>query len=303
MSLDEFADNADLNNYAAVLGADGAYSTPRARYALFASLSTESTLTSETATTGVTDAEGQQYRLALSPSWRYRVDERTDVGVALSYLDVTYENVGNSGLSDYRSGLIALDARHRLTEILAVFVGTQYGAYSAASDTDAESLTVNVGADYRVSETLDLGIALGLSETRFTGSGPDTTTDLTPSFRFRLAKATRWGGALRLTALREVVPSGAAQVLDTTSLSLGYRHPINERLALDVASTAYRNRRLGDAASGDRTFVSGGLGLSFRLSPTLTLSIGYRHRWQDEDNAPGSAHSNEVALGLRWSGL
>jgi hypothetical protein len=305
LSLSEFADQADFNNYAAVIGFDGAYQTPRSSFGLLTSLSTESTLSSETATTGRTDADGQQYRFALGPSWRYRVDERTDIGLAASFLDVSYEDTRGSGLSDYRSGLIAANARHRLTEITDIYIGAQFGRFEASEiDADADNLAMEIGADYRASESLDLGLALGLSDTRLQGAGLGAGAGgTTPVFRLTLAKAMARGGGLRLSAQREVVPSGAARVLDTTSLNLGFSHPIDERLAIELTSSAYRNRGVGDdQRTRERTYAAARVGLAYRLSPTLSLAIGYRHRWQDEDGEPGSAHANEVALSLRWTG-
>lgn len=308
LSLNEFLDSSALSNVAAFAGADAVYSTPRSEYRLNLSLSTQSTLTSETATTGVTDTEGQQYQLSIRPGWTYRLSERSTLGISASYRHVFYEGVEDGSLSDYWSGDLSLLGRRRLTEVTGISVVASYGRYQSQDDTnESENLALQLGADYQLSETLSFDGLFGLRRTQVTALdslGRTVTEDSTgPAFSVGLEKRLARGGGLRVRILRELTPSGAAEVLDTTSLQLGYDHPLNERLSLRLSSRAYRNRQPGgDTSASDRTYADAQVGLSYQISPALSLVLAYRHRWQQLEEEPTDARSNELSLSLAWRG-
>jgi hypothetical protein len=308
LSLNEFLDNSDLSNVAAFTGADGSYLTPRGQYRLNLSLSTQSTLTSETATTGITDADGQQYRLGISPSWSYRLSERSTLGVNASYTQVFYDGVDDGSLSDYRSGNLSLSLSRSVTEIAGVSGVVSYGRYeSQGTASDSENLALQLGADYQLSETLSIDGLFGLRRTEVTSpdvSGRSVTEDSTgPTFSLSLQQRLARGGGLNVRLLRELTPSGAAEVLDTTSVQVGYSYPVDERLRLNLSSRAYRNRQPGgETSASDRTYADAQLGLSYQMSPSWSVVVGYRHRWQKLEEEPDSAQSNEVSLSLAWRG-
>ena len=308
LRFDEFGDTSGGNDIAAFLGADGSYLTQRSQFQFDVALSTQSTLTSETATTGRSDANGQQYQLAIRPAWTYRLSERSTLGVSVSYTDVFYEGVDDGSLSDYRSGSLSLSAGRRLTETAGVNLVVSYGQYqSQGGENESENLALQLGADYQLSETLRVDALFGLRQTAVTFSDPAgrsvTQDSAGPTYSIGVQKQLARGGQLTLRALRELTPSGASEVLDTISLQVGYTYPINERLSLSLSSRAYRNRQPGGEASGsDRTYADGGLGLSYQIRPAWRVVLGYRHRWQKYEEDPGSAQSNRVDLSLAWSG-
>jgi len=308
LSLNEFVDNSDLSNVAAFAGADGVYATPRSEYRLNLSLSTQSTLTSETATSGVTDTEGQQYQLSIRPGWTYRLSERSSLGISASYRHVFYDGVEDGSLSDYWSGDLSLFGSRRLTEVAGISAVVSYGRYQAQDDTnESENLALQLGGDYQLSETLSIDGLFGLRRTQVTALdslGRTVTEDSTgPTYSVGLEKRLARGGGLRVRILRELTPSGVSEVLDTTSVQLGYDYPLNERLSLRLSSRAYRNRQPGgDTSASDRTYADAQLGLSYRIRPSLSLVLSYRHRWQKLEEDPTDARSNELSLSLAWRG-
>lgn len=308
LSLNEFAENSGLSNVAAFVGADGSHLTSRNQFRLNLSLSTQSTLTSEIATTGVRDANGQQYQLDIRPGWTYRLSERSTLGVNAGYTDVFYDGLDDASLSDYRSGYLSFIAGRRLTEIAGLSVVASYGRYeSQGGENESENVALQLGADYRVSETLSIDGLFGLRRTE--AVFPDTvgrsvTEDSTgPTYSVSIQKRLARGGGLNLRALRELIPSGAAEVLDTASLQLGYVYPVNERMAFTFTSRAYRNRQPGgETSTSDRTYADGQLGLSYQIRQGWRVSLRYSHRWQEQDEEQSSAQSNRFTLSLAWSG-
>jgi hypothetical protein len=271
------------------------------------SLSTQSTLTSETATTGISDADGQQYRFDLRPTWTHRLSERSTVGLSGSYSQVNYDGVDNRSLTDYRSGVVALGADRRLTEVAGLAVDISYGRFrTKGGENDTENLAVQVGGEYRLSETLGLDALVGLRQTeaRFPGLAGRTVSETSsgPVYTVGVEKRLARGGGLRLRAARDLTPSGSAEVLDTTSLELGYSYPVNERLGLDFSSRAFRNRLpSGEASRSDRSYVGARMGLTYRFSPSWRLGLSYWYRWQEYEEDPSSAESNQLALTLGWT--
>lgn len=308
LRLNAVRENSDLSNIGAFLGGDGSYQTVRSQYRLNLSLSTQSTLTSETATTGVRDTDGQQYQLEIRPGWSYRLSERSTLGVNASYRQVFYDGVDDAALSDYRSGNLALSAGRQLTEVAGISAVVSYGRYQSQGDsTESENLALQLGADYQVSEKLSVDALFGLRRTEVTFPGffgRSVTEDSTgPTYSLSIQKRLARGGGLSLRALRELTPSGAAEVLDTTSLRLGYTYPINERLSLSLSSRAYRNRQPGgETGASDRTYADGGLAITYQLRPAWRVGFNYRYRWQDREADPSSAESNRIGISLAWSG-
>ena len=117
-----------------------------------------------------------------------------------------------------------------------------------------------------------------------------------------LVKRFKRGGSLNLQAIRELAPSGTAEVLDTTGLSLRINYPFTERWRFGLDANGYLNRQPGGESSlTDRKYAAATLRIAYALSPSWNLRAGYRHRWQERDALPDSAHSNAVFLTLAWS--
>lgn len=307
VSLNGFADAADLDNTTGLLGIDWAYDAERNRFGLNLSFDTQSTLTSELATTGLTQINKQRYQLGVRPSWSYSISERSSLSVALSYTDVIYEDVDEIPLFNYRQGNLTLGGSYRLSERAGLNVNLVYGRYDAEGVTnETENLSAQLGADYLLSETMRLAFLIGLRRTEA------TSTDLTglsvtesssgPSYRISFSKQLASGGSLSAQAVREVVPSGSAEVLDTTSLTFGFSHPFSERWRLSANATANHNRQAGGEASlSDRQSATGRLSVSYTISEDWRLSASYSHRWQQRDELQGKAHANAIFLTLAWS--
>jgi len=103
-------------------------------------------------------------------------------------------------------------------------------------------------------------------------------------------------------AVRELAPSGTAQVLDTTSIAFRLNYPFTERWRLGFDTTGYRNQQAGGEVSlSDRKYADARLRLSYVLGQAWTIGASYRYRWQNRDEVPGDAQSNAVFLTLAWN--
>jgi hypothetical protein len=307
LSLNRYGSATDLNYPAVFLGADSRYRGERSQYRLAVSLDTQSTLTSEAATSGLTQLNKQQYQFVVTPGWSYALTERASMDLGLSYTDVFYEDVKNTPLYNYQLGTLSLGGGYQLSERGGLDVRVDYGRYKADQiDNEYDNISAQLGANYLLTETWSLNFLYGLrrTESRFSDlAGQRVTQSSTgPTYVLSLGKRFDRGGGLDFQAVRELAPSGTAQVLDTTSIAFRLNYPFTERWRLGFDTTGYRNQQpSGEVSLSDRKYVDAGLRLTYALGQAWTLGANYRYRWQNRDEVPGNAQSNAVFLTLAWN--
>lgn len=303
----------DLNNTSGFIRLDTSLQAERNLYRLNAQFDSQSTLTSETATSGLNQFNKQRNQWALSPAWTYLLSERASVGIGLNYTNVSYADVGQVPLQNYWTGTASLSGDYRLTERGGVTVRLEYGRYeSPASGQNVagskyDNLGAQIGADYLLSETLSAAVLIGIRRTDATLAGPDggsvSNSSSGPSYIVSLAKRLANGGGINFRAARELAPSGAGQVLDNTSVNFGLSYPLSERWSCGFSLTGSLNRSPGGGTEkrDNNKTVSAAPRISYQLTPTWTLATGYTYSWQDRQAGTGAAQTNEVYLTLAWT--
>lgn len=306
VSSNTYSDASELDNPAAFLRLDSRFRGERSEARLGLLFDTESTLTSESATSGLNQVNKQRYQFVVSPDWSYLLTERASLNLGLNYRDVFYEDVGNTPLYDYRVGTLIVGGGYRLSERAGLDLRLDYGQFKADRiDTEYDNIGAQLGANYLLTETWSLNFLAGLrrTEARFTDFfGARVTQESTgPTYALNLRKRFDRGGGLDFGATRELAPSGTAEVLDTTSLTFRVVYPFTERWRVGLNANGYRNRQPdGESSLADRKYAQATLRLTYRLQPAWTLAAGYRYRWQNRDEVPGDAESNAVFLTLAW---
>ena len=306
VSLNTYSDASDLDNPGAFLRLDSRFRGERSEYSLGLLFDTESTLTSEAATSGLTEVNKQRYQFVVSPQWSYSVTERASVNLGLNYRDVFYEDVTDTPLFDYRVGTLSVGGGYRLSERGALDLRLDYGQFRTDQvGTEYDNFGAQLGGNYLLTESWSLTVLAGLrrTEARFPGFfGTRVTQESTgPTYALNLRKQFDRGGGLDFGATRELAPSGTAEVLDTTSLRFRVTYPFTERWRVRLDVNGYRNRQPdGESSVSDREYAAGTLRLTYQLQPAWTLAAGYRYRWQNRDEIPGDADSNAVFMTLAW---
>jgi hypothetical protein len=305
--VERYTDVPRLNNEGGFLRLSSNYAAPRTRYRLLAAFDTESTLTSEIETSGLVQVNKQRYRFSLIPGLTYRLSERSDFDVRLNFQDVSYEDVDTIPLFDYTVVSGSLGYGFRVSERAALFAQADYGEYEASGTSrNYDNLGAELGVRYLLSETSELTGSAGLRRTKeqFESSSGDDVTDrgTAPTFAVGFSKRMERGGSLSADAVRNLLPSGTGDLLDTTRLNLRAVVPLSERWKVSLDSKAFRNRQAnGQADAQDRKYAMAGLSLSYDLSPEIGIAAGYRYRWQERNGVPGDADSNAVFVTLSWN--
>jgi len=307
LSRTTYSSVEELDTTTGLLGVDLGYQAERSQFGLSTSLSTQSTQTSEAATTGLSDANGQQYRFGISPFWYYLLSERASLGVSVSYDNVFYEDVEGSGLSDYQSAEISLSGSYRLTEQANLDARLGYGRYEAA-DRQTDAVSAEVGVGYAISEAFSVNVLFGLqsseSNTSESNGGGESGRSTGPTYTLSAVKALARGGEFTMSATRSLVPSGGGDILDTTALNAILGYPLSERWRLSLRGQVYRNRQPGAEIEDSVLYAAAGeVRLSYQIRESLGIQLGYRYRWQEGEQARTSADSNEVSVNLAWQPL
>jgi hypothetical protein len=286
------------------------YDAERNRFDLDASFDTESTLTSEVETSGITQINKQRYRFIVSPDWTYSLSERAAINLGLNYRDISYEDADIIPLFDYRVGSVLLGGSYRTDERTTVELQFEYGRYDAPEvDRQYYNVGGQLGVRYLLTETWSVDGRAGVRQTRsrFRDESAARVEDESagPTFSFAMSNSLRNGGRLNLGLVRNLLPSGTGDVLDTTRLNLRVDYPLAERWRIGFDTRAYRNRQPnGEASALDRKYLAARLSLGFQLAPSWSLSADYRYRWQDREEIEDSVRSsNAVFLTLTWSSL
>ncbi len=298
---------SDLNNSGGSVALDAVYSGERNRIRLETAIDTQSTLTSEVATSGLNQINNQQYRFAINPSWGYLISERAAIDLDFNYQDVWYQDVGLTPLYNYTAWAAAAGGSYRLTERTTIRGRLDYGHYQAEQvENKYDNIGAEFGATYLFSEKLTGGLLLGLRHSESSSASADgiieDDTSSGPTFAFYISSRFDNGGGVSLNAGRNLAPTGSGGVLDMTALSLNLDYPITERWLLSFDISGNKNREpSGEESRSVSSFAGTSLGVGYVLHPDWTLSASYRYRWQETADTPEAAQANAVFLTLAWS--
>lgn len=288
------------------LGVDLAHRLERSEFRLSSQLVSQSTMMSESATTGLVQVNRQQTQFTLNPGWTYSLSERATLDLAVNYQDVSYKDVQALPLFNYRIGAADLTGTYLWSERLKLTGHLTYGRYDAQRINNAyQSVGIQAGAEYQISETASLAVLAGLRRTRqtfdsLTGLGLSNDSS-GPIYVVKWTNQFEAGGRLSLEVRRTLEPSGSGQLMDTTGIFGHLSHRLGPRWMFVVDFVAYRNRTPGGRLNlSDRRYAGISPSISYELDESWRLLIGYYFRWQQRNDIPGDALSNAVFLTLVW---
>lgn len=307
-NISRYSDVSDLNNTSGFVSLNTALDAERNLYRFDARFDSESTLTSEVATSGFNQVNKQRNQWRLSPRWTYLVSERASIDLGLTYANVSYSDVGLVPLYNYWTGTASIGGGYRVNERGGLTARLEYGRYEAQDviGSKYDNIGAQLGADYLLSETLSLGVLVGWRQTDASFAGPGgesiSATSGGPTYIINLAKRLENGGNLNLRAARELAPSGNGRVLDNTSLNFGLNYPLSERWRFGFSVNGHLNRSpSGDRTSSDNRNITAVPRISYELTPTWSLAAGYEYSWQSRQTGSSAAQSNTVFLTLAWT--
>lgn len=219
----------------------------------------DSTLDSELDQTGkVSDQRATRDKLTLAPSWSTLLNEVTRLELAYQYNDASYKNdPGIADLVDYKYHTFDMSLVRQLSPRIKGTAAAGYSSYRPDTDFDSDTLSLQLGLAFNVSETLlasflagqrsttadsfigtgiclgalpgatfptctgGIAIPTGTANTEFKSTSPVYTASITKTLE---------AGSLSASLSRASYPSSLGELLDTTRLLLTGDRQITETL-------------------------------------------------------------------------
>ncbi len=260
---------------------------------------------SELESTGVVQRRVRRERIHISPSWSHALTERADLRVGVAHTDLSYQDVGASGLVDYTYTLVDVALDYRLSERDALS-GSVFFSRFDVPDLSGETDDIGVLAGYgrAITEWLRASAAVGVrhSELEFLDAGVSRTdTDVGLLFDLNVA-ATYELTELEANINRSVSPTGGGSSVERTTVTVSAKRKIAPRLNAVVRVRALTEELVGGAGQNrDRDLIRLRAQLAYRLTPTLRVVPSYTYTRQDRKGR-GIADDHALWLALEYRG-
>jgi hypothetical protein len=317
ITLQEFSDRDDVADYEAYLDWYSDYRWQRATFDLAAQYTRRDASNPDaqfddldpddptTPDTGSIDAGQIRQSYEFRPSFSYQATERVDLGVALAYDGVRYEDQAVATRVDYDYlygelfGSWALDLR---SDFRTFVFASNYDANDGINETEAYG--AGVGYAYRWSELTgfelnvlyehdDIAYDVALPEESTSGWGATLAA-------YRKGEIDQW----RLVLGRTFTPNVRGSKSTADQIRVQYDRLLTERLRFKGAARYVSDETIGDLGENDgRDNARLDLDLRWMLSPTWYVRGGYSYRWQDRERDPQDADDNVFLLGFGYEAL
>lgn len=296
----------------------GQFSDEHTRWGLTGSFTRDSTLQSEQATTGLTQARRQRSLSGLSPSWRYAVSERSSVSASYQFSVADYEQ--GAGLKDYSDQQASLGYQYLLSETTAVSISAGGSRFeTTAGDVLTDTQRADAGLTHAFSERFSAGLSVGYrrSDTRlssflcplvpavlcdifdiplqeFVGRSRDRGLSLNATADYGWERT-----FMGLRASRNTNPSGSGLVVVTEQVGGSLRHDFSEKLSGSVSGDWLRSRYVA-GPGGQSNYYHMDASAQRRIDERWTLSGGLSHAWQNSTDASDKTRGTTVYVNLAY---
>jgi hypothetical protein len=271
----------------------------RLSWSAAASVTLDTTLTSELGTSGETRVGYRHESLGgqLRPTWQ--MSERWSTTIMMQ-IQSDYYPSADIGLVDYTylsTGMTNTWRRSAQDSIAVVVRASRLKVEQAPADTKDASAQLQYTRN--IDERWNLTLAVGPAWTRRTGS-----TQRGQSYNFELTRGEQYG-ALSLLADRGLAPTGRGYMTRRDSLSLQLRRELSPHMTGTLNARYLRSRNVVGALAytfDDVSYrrVDAGLSWSFASQWATNLRTGYSDQ---EQSAFGVRASGvDVSLGIQWNG-
>ncbi len=269
----------------------------------------DNTLMSELLTTGVVLRFTQRNQWTANPTWTRSITEKLSVQSSFQLNDTTYENGLRLGLVDYQlfggsGGLL-----YQLTEQDQIQLSGSYVNFhttNAPAPFRASFPGVNLSLTHAFTETLT-GTAYGgpsfVSSTTQTASDNTKTQSTVWLFGANLTKKFE-SATIRVSASRNIMPSGFGLLIQTDRASLAASHDLTETLTVSFDGSGYivsgiTERALGGAFPESR-YLAATPKIAWKFLEWWKLELSYTYGRREIDGFSDVAMSNATMLMLTY---
>jgi len=249
---------------------------------------------------GIVNVDIERNAAVLTPSWEYKLDERTTLNAGYSYLDVSYkDNPSGSGLFDYDQNSVSAGIFYKLSErdTINARVGFLHFQSPGNFDNKVDSYDFTLGYKRNFSEILSGSIDFGANYTEQESSVLNTDTGgyILQLKLNRKTEVKRFSVSLG----HDLKPSGSGSVVETSQLKLKMVHNFSRRLSGGIAARYFDRKPLVSTQGNTERYFSIEPSIKWKFDRWWTVAGGYRFRSNENANNIDTAESNAVFVSLR----
>jgi hypothetical protein len=269
----------------------------------------DNTLMTELLTTGVVLRFTQRNQWTANPTWTRSITEKLSVQSSLQLNDTSYENGLRLGLVDYQlfggsGGLL-----YQLTENDQIQLSGSYTNFhttNAPAPFRASFPGVNLSLTHAFTETLT-GTAYGgpsfVSSTTQTGGDNIKAHSTVWLFGANLTKKFE-SSTIRVSASRNIMPSGFGLLIQTDRASLAASHDLTETLTVSFDGSGYIVSGITERALGgtfpESRFLAATPKIAWKFLEWWKLELSYTYGRREIDGFSDVAMSNATMLMLTY---
>lgn len=242
---------------------------------------------------GVVREQIERRSMLVSPYLAYSLTERSQTRVGYTFYGLRYDDdARDAGLQESDSHSVFAQLSREVTPLDTMDVRIRASHFEPEASLESDNYELTVGWQRQISPRLTLGGEIGGRRVE-----SDISNDEGLVFSLRGSYDTergRFSGSLQ----RSVLPSAFGDVVEADRLELSYRRSLSQRATFSFSLRGYETRRDSGNSDRDRSFLTAAPNLSYALSPTWNVGVGYTYRWTDREDELGSASGNAVSLSL-----
>ena len=305
-----FESDSSLNYFEQYLTLDSNYRTQLHVIGMTVDFSHETTLVSEQDDTGVLDDDGRRLNVEATPFWLYTIAERHRLSFDVGYRKAHYYDTqafDNFSVYTGRGGWL-----HDLTEKdeIGVFIG---GGHFVNDDEDGNrTSSVSLRGFWerqhteRFLTTLEAGPGYVWERDRTRTATGGREIDKSENASIYALSELEWQATevtdIRFGARHSLDGSGAGNARQRTTVYWDASHEFLPNFDILFDGRYQRDQDASGGNSTLRDYVTASPSVRWRFTRDWDMSLGYRLRWQDEDDARfGEATSHRVMFTVTYN--
>jgi len=251
---------------------------------------------------GQAQLELRRTTIRLKPKFTHHLSERTTLGIAYLFTDVSYkDNVASSGLFDYdQNGIAAsiirnLSERDKLTTILGL---SRYRSMNEIN-TVADGVAFTVGYRRLLTEKMIVSMAVGLRRSIISSDDADSEENTFVVNMRLIRKFTR--GRVSIEGVKDTQPTGSGGLIEKMQLKLNLKYQFKERLSGLINLKGFERKSIGRLSSNKSYFLTVTSSLRWNLNRRWSTEGGYNFRKREQVDSANDAYGNAVFVSLIYA--
>jgi len=295
-----YASQSDLDTTDAYLDLSTRMKGLRSNLGFIVRFAHDSAISSELQDTGRVTINARRNRVAISPSWEYRLSPRNSIQLGYNYRNVQWSNNDNAGLEDNNINEVSGQFKRSLNEHDDLTLRL-YQSDFESPDTGFQSTTVGASTGFvrRFSKVNSVELEAGGWNTDLS-SGNGNETKSGGSFGATLVHQEEVY-TYRLGLGQAVVPSSAGQVRQDRRLTGYLDYRTSPRLHWGVDALFIQAGRIGNVTTEqDRDYFAVRPFMAWDWTRKLSLSASVRFSGQTFKNTDTSSDRTELLMSLAY---